>query len=137
MTPIPDATMKPYFVRAVYEWCVDKRRSPRLLARADEKTGAPQRLARDGKIVFNISPEAVRGLLINNDGVSFAARFSGGETREIALSMDDILAVFDGEEGRGVFFAPSPAQAKESPPKPQPQQEPSPPRPKTPNLSVV
>ncbi|MGI9338316.1 MAG: stringent starvation protein B [Gammaproteobacteria bacterium] len=118
MTPISDASMKPYFVRAIYDWCVDKRRSPRLLARAGEETGAPQKLAKDGKIVFNISPEAVRGLVINNDGVSFAARFSGGETHEIVLAMEDVLAIFDSDEGRGVFFANPPAPKKETPPAP-------------------
>lgn len=127
MTPVSDASMKPYFVRAIYDWCADKRRSPRLLARAGAETGAPQSLAKDGKIVFNISPEAVRGLIINNDGVSFAARFSGGETREIVLAMDDVLAVFDSEEGRGVFFATTPAEKKEKKEK----------KPAPPNLQVV
>lgn len=118
MTPISDASMKPYFVRAIYDWCVDKRRSPRLLARAGAETGAPQELTKDGKIVFNISSEAVRGLVINNDGVSFAARFSGGKTCEIILAMEDVLAIFDSDEGRGVFFADSPADKKEQKPAP-------------------
>ena len=113
MKKIFDDTMKPYFIRAIYDWCVDKRLSPRLLARADEKTGAPQKLAQEGKIVFNLSPEAVRKLLIDNDGVSFTARFAGGETREIVLAMDDVLAIFDNEEGRGVFFAPPQAEVQD------------------------
>lgn len=134
MTPAADPTMKPYLVRAVYEWCVEKRRSPRILARAAKNSGAPPKLAREGKIVFNISPEAVRGLLINDEAVSFAARFSGGETREIVLAMEDVLAIFDGDEGRGIFFSPNAAaDAPESPREPPAEKEP----PKTPNLSVV
>lgn len=128
MMPVTDASMKPYFVRAIYEWCVDKKHSPRLLARAGAETGAPQNLAKDGKIVFNISPEAVRGLVINNEGVSFSARFSGGAICEIVLAMDDVLAVFDSDEGRGAFFAHPPASKDEKQ-----KQEPSAP----PNLQVV
>ena len=133
MKKIFDDTMKPYFIRAIYDWCVDKRLSPRLLARADEKTGAPQKLAQEGKIVFNLSPEAVRKLLIDNDGVSFTARFAGGETREIVLAMDDVLAIFDNEEGRGVFFAPPQAEVQDKKEESAtPKQESTPP-----NLQVV
>ena len=37
----------------------------------------PEGLAKNGRIVFNISPEAVCRLLIADKAVSFTARFSG------------------------------------------------------------
>ncbi len=96
-----DRTVKPYFLRAIYEWCIDCNHEPYILAL--EPKNIPAGLAKDGRIVFNISPESVRKLLINDETVSFEARFSN-QVRNISITMDEVLAIYEGGSGKGLFF---------------------------------
>jgi stringent starvation protein B len=95
---------RPYLLRAFQEWITDNGCTPYLLVNAEmEGTQVPQGHIRDGKIVLNIAPAAVRGLSIEAEGVSFSARF-GGVAQEIHVPIQAVLAIYAQENGRGMVF---------------------------------
>lgn len=96
---------KPYLLRALHEWLVDNGLSPHLIVNARHAgVVIPEDAVKDGKLVLNIAPRAVRGLALENHAVSFQARFSG-RPFAIHLPMDAILAIYARENGQGMMFA--------------------------------
>lgn len=95
---------RPYLVRAIYEWLVDNQATPYLLLDANA-TGArvPVQYVKDGKIVLNIAPHAVKDLFVRNDGLSFSARFNGA-SMTVEAPMSAVLAIYARENGQGMFF---------------------------------
>lgn len=117
---LDDISVRPYFIRAVYHWCVDKGHTPYLLVHWREETApaaVPKRLARDEKIVFNISPTAARHLIIDDNDIFFTARFLG-KTVEIKIPLTDVISIYAREKQSGISFppvaAPPPAAADKS-----------------------
>lgn len=102
---LDDITARPYFLRAFYDWCVDTKRTPHILAhwQPAQNPKVPSYLSADGKIIFNLSPTAVRCLRIGKDGIFFTARFLG-QTVEIALPLSDVAAIYAQETGKGLSF---------------------------------
>lgn len=95
---------KPYFIRAVYEWIVDNEMTPYLLVNAEHpNVEVPQNFVNSGRIILNISPKACRGLHLENDRILFTARFSG-QTTQITLTPEAVLAIYAKENGRGMEF---------------------------------
>ena len=69
---------RPYLIRAINEWLLDNNCTPHLLVNAEAPDVAvPHQYIQDGKIVLNIGPNAVEGLRVTNEEVTFLARFSG------------------------------------------------------------
>ena len=69
---------RPYLIRAIYEWIVDNGLTPYLMVDADKQgVQVPRDYVRDGKIILNVSPAAVKELDIGNDRVLFSGRFGG------------------------------------------------------------
>jgi stringent starvation protein B len=93
----------PYFLRALYEWCLDNGFTPHIVAAVDEATKVPQEYVKDGQIVLNIGPAATRNLTIDNDWVRFSARF-GGVSREVAVPIRAVAGIFARENGQGMKF---------------------------------
>src|SRR5689334_24738697 len=62
-----DVSTKPYFIRAIYEWCSDCGYTPYLSVRVDERTRIPLEYVKNGEIVLNVSLNATRNLTINNE----------------------------------------------------------------------
>lgn len=106
---------RPYFIRAIHEWIVDRNWTPYLLVNA-EWPGAevPLGFVEDGKIVLNISPSAVRDLLMGNEELSFSARF-GGQPQWVRVPIPSVLGIYARENGEGLFF-----DADEYSPEPEP-----------------
>lgn len=100
MTPI---STKPYFLRALHEWCSDNAYTPYLVVSVDSHTRVPQEFVRDGEIVLNINRNATRGLTFENEWIFFSARF-GGQSREIAVPVARVLSLFAKETGEGMTF---------------------------------
>jgi stringent starvation protein B len=97
-------SLKPYLIRAIYEWIVDNNLTPHLLADADDPdTVLPQAFVEDGKIVLNIRPEAVHGLSLGNETIQFNARF-GGKPMQIVVPIQAVLAIYAKENGKGMIF---------------------------------
>ncbi|MDR2032748.1 MAG: ClpXP protease specificity-enhancing factor [Azoarcus sp.] len=94
---------KPYLVRAIYEWCVDQGFTPYLAVQVDERTRVPSAYVRDGQIVLNIGPDATHQLVMDNERVSFQARFNG-VAHQIAVPVDNVAAIYARENGQGMAF---------------------------------
>ena len=109
---VPNMTpSRPYLLRAFYEWLLDNEMTPLLLVDANAKlVQVPQQYARDGQIVLNIAPQAVVALSLENDAISFNARF-GGVPHQLYIPMAAVLGLHYRENGAGTFFPPEPAYA--------------------------
>jgi stringent starvation protein B len=69
---------RPYLLRAVHDWIVDSDCTPHLLVDADfPGLEVPDAVRKGGKVVLNVSPTAVRDLIIDSELISFVARFGG------------------------------------------------------------
>ena len=120
---------KPYLLRALYEWILDNDLTPHLIVDAQSaEADLPEQAIQDGRVVLNISPAATRDLELENDSVSFQARFAGS-SRNIWLPMKAILAIYARENGQGMMFADGGDDDPEPPEKPE--------RPSGPNLRVI
>jgi stringent starvation protein B len=127
---------RPYLIRALYEWILDNRMTPYLLADASRPAAAlPAQFVQDGKIVLNISPSAVRGLVLGNEQISFNARF-GGVAMDIALPVDAVLGIYARENGRGMLFPEEEAPPEKEGTEAESDEPPKPPRDR-PTLKVV
>jgi stringent starvation protein B len=127
---------RPYLVRALYEWILDNDMTPHLLVDANRPdTVVPSKFVQDGKIVLNISPSAVRGLVLGNERISFNARFAG-VAMDASVPAEAVLGIYARENGRGMLFPeeePRLDADRDSDDEPQP---PKPPR-ERPTLKVV
>lgn len=95
---------RPYFIRAVYEWILDNNLTPYLLVNASYPNAqVPVEYVRDGRIILNLTPSAIRNLHLGNEQVEFSARF-GGQSRNLFVPVGSILAIYAKENGKGMFF---------------------------------
>jgi stringent starvation protein B len=94
---------KPYFVRAIFEWCVDQGLTPYLTVVVGQATRVPREFVKDGQIVLNIGPDATNQLLLGNDEITFHARFNG-VAFPVVVPIDSVAAIFAKENGQGMSF---------------------------------
>lgn len=94
---------QPYFLRALYEWCVDSGYTPYITVKVDKAARVPTAYVQDGQIVLNIGPAAVRNLQMDNDWLSFSARF-GGVAQVIEVPVANVMAIYAKETGDGMAF---------------------------------
>jgi len=88
----------------MHEWIVDSDLTPHIMANAGvEGVDVPSQAIEDGQVVLNVSPVAVRDLLMDSDGVSFVARF-GGASQAVYLPIGSIKGIYARENGRGMLF---------------------------------
>jgi stringent starvation protein B len=93
---------RPYLLRALNEWIADNGMTPHLLVDATRSgVQVPQQAVSDGKVVLNIAERAVARLLIDNDTVSFTARF-GGVSHPVVVPIAAVLAIYARETGQGM-----------------------------------
>ncbi len=114
---------RPYLVRALHQWILDNQCTPYVLVDTTmPNVSVPEEFIENGQIVLNISPAAVKDLLMDDEGVSFNARF-GGVPMSVFVPTIGILAIYAKENGEGMMFgaeagAPSPDQPPPTPPTP-------------------
>jgi stringent starvation protein B len=95
---------RPYLLRALNDWIQDNDMTPHIVVDASQKDViVPTEFVSSGKIVLNISPNAVYGITIDNDFMSFSARFSG-KAMDVIVPIHAILAVYAKENGQGMVF---------------------------------
>ena len=110
---------RPYLIRALYQWLVDNDLTPYLLVDANrDGVQVPSRYIEEGRIVLNVSPTAVRDMSLDNELISFEARF-GGTAFAISLPPAAVLGVYARENGKGMLFPEEGADDSE-PPRPDP-----------------
>lgn len=113
MTDTPRPSRKPYLVRALHEWMGDAGLIPQVIVDATVAgVEVPREHVQDGKIVLNISMQAVHDLQLGNDAIACTARF-GGVARNLWLPMPAVLGIYARETGEGVAFS-----EEEQPPEP-------------------
>lgn len=104
MNTVSMTSTKPYLLRAIFEWAEDNGFTPQVLVNAGvDGVEVPSAHVVDGQIVLNVSSSAVQLHVMDNECLSFSARFSGVE-QDIYLPMDSILAIFARENSQGIFF---------------------------------
>ena len=96
---------KPYLIRAIHQWCCDNGFTPYLAVAVDSRTRVPREHVRDGQIVLNVGYDATAHLSMDNDSISFQARF-GGVARDISVPMGNVSAIYARENGAGMAFEP-------------------------------
>ena len=67
---------------------------------------------KNNEIVLNLSLEACHQLQLENDWISFQARF-GGIPRKIMVPTSHVLAIYARENGQGMSFPFDPAQVRD------------------------
>jgi len=127
---------RPYLMRAIFEWIIDNGLTPHVLIDAEvPEVQVPRQYVDEGRIILNISPSAVQNFSIDNQWLSFNARF-GGKPFEIFAPIHAIRAVYAAENSEGMMFEPMPESEVEPPTEPEP--DPEPPKPSSrPSLRVV
>ncbi len=94
---------KPYLIRALHQWCTDFGFTPFLAVFVDERVEVPMEFVKNNEIVLNISSEACHQLHIENDSISFQARF-GGMPKKVLVPVTHVLAIYARENGQGMSF---------------------------------
>jgi stringent starvation protein B len=112
---MPDISTKPYLLRAIYEWCTDSGYTPYLAVKVDAATTVPMEYVKKGEIILNISYGATSGLKMDNDAITFRARFNG-VSRELYIPVHNVLAIYANENGQGMAFDVSTTAAETAPP---------------------
>ena len=101
MSDIP--SNKPYLIRALHQWCSDNGFAPFMAVFVDSTVEVPMEFVKNDEIVLNLSIEACYQLQIENDYISFQARF-GGVPRKILVPITHVLAIYARENGQGMSF---------------------------------
>ena len=115
----------PYLLRGLHEWILDNSCTPYLVIDAAvDGTIVPEEHIKDGQIVLNISPSAIRDLQIQPDFLSFSGRFQG-IAKQIYAPIPAVLGIIARENGEGMWF---PREFEDNP---------QPPHPNPPKLKVV
>lgn len=115
----------PYLLRGLHEWILDNSCTPYLvLDPTIDGTIVPEEHIKDGQIVLNISPSAIRDLQIQPEFLSFSGRFRG-VAKQIYAPIPSVLGIVARENGEGMWF---PRELDDKP---------EPPSPNRPSLKVV
>lgn len=97
------AGSKPYILRALYEWSANEMTTPHVVVDVDKNCSVPSAYVKDGMITFNIGMNATKDLQMDDDWISFSARFSG-QAQQIAFPVARVQAFFVRETQEGVPF---------------------------------
>ena len=94
----------PYLIRAMNEWILDNNCTPYMVVDATmDDVSVPLDHVKDGQIVLNIGPQAVRNLSISGEYVMFSGRFSG-IAHEIYAPIGAVMGIITKENGEGMWF---------------------------------
>lgn len=97
-------TIKPYLVKAAYQWTLDIGHTPHLLVNTEmQGVTVPSGHIEDGRIVLNIDPQATSNLVIGDELIEFNARFSG-KPFSVSVPISAVLGVYSRENGEGISF---------------------------------
>ena len=132
MSDVP--SNKPYLIRALHQWCTDFGFTPFMAVFVDSSVEVPMEFVKNDEIVLNLSLEACHQLNLDNDWISFQARF-GGVPRKIMVPVSHVLAIYARENGQGMSF---PFDASQSvKPKDAGSENPEKPKASRPSLTIV
>ena len=107
------SSTRPYLIRALHEWCTDNGFTPYVAVHVTPAVQVPMEFVKNHEIVLNVGYEATSGLKLGNEHIEFRARF-GGVSRDIAVPVDPVVAIYARENGQGMAF-PVPTAAGATP----------------------
>jgi stringent starvation protein B len=90
-------------IRAMHQWCGDNGHTPYIVVWVNERTDVPREYVQNNEIVLNISMDATKDLRLDNDWISFTARFAG-VPRQVFVPVGNVMSVFARETGEGMGF---------------------------------
>lgn len=98
------AMLRGYLVDATYQWLVDHKFTPYLLVDTEyDGINVPKEyIDEDGKILFDISPNAIESYAIDDEKLSFDATFSG-VFYNVTVPIEAILEIFAQETAQGLY----------------------------------
>lgn len=97
------ARLRPYLLKATQQWLVEHDLTPYLLVDAEqEHVVVPKDHIKNGRIVLNLSPIAVKHLVIDHEGISFEASF-GGISQQLFVPINAVIALYSRETGHGIY----------------------------------
>ena len=101
----PDMTpVKPYFIQALHQWISDNGLTPLIMVDANfEGLRVPPGIDDDGKITLNVSWGATDHLNMDEELMTFSARFSG-RSQALIVPMESIISIFARENSKGMVF---------------------------------
>ena len=95
---------KPYLIRAIHEWIIDNGLTPYLnVDTSSPRVDVPQEYIKDNSVTLDISHTATEGLVIDNETVTFQARFDSAP-EEIYIPISAVMAIFAPENSQGMAF---------------------------------
>jgi len=95
---------RPYLFDAIYRWILDNNLTPYLLVNAGlPDVQVPGHLINDGRIVLNISPEAIADYFQDETHIQFSARFSG-KSLNLRVPFSAMIALYSKENAQGMVF---------------------------------
>ncbi|PPI86543.1 ClpXP protease specificity-enhancing factor [Candidatus Pantoea edessiphila] len=104
MANINITTIRPYLIRAFYEWLLDNKLTPYLLIDSNMPgIQVPSVYVSNGQIILNIEPSAVDNLNLGNNRLVFNTRFDG-VLYPISIPIEAVLAIYASENGIGTIF---------------------------------
>ena len=112
--------LKPYLFNAVLDYCRNTGTTPYVMVAVDDACSVPREFVRDGRIIFDLTDEAVNRLEITDDWLTFQARF--GETNDIfdvEVPLNRIICVTPLEYQQFALqfeVTPTPSRAQEATP---------------------
>ena len=109
------SSTRPYLIRALHEWCTDNGFTPYLAVHVTPAVQVPMEYVKNNEIVLNVGFEATSGLKLGNEQIEFRARF-GGTSRDIAVPVGHVVAIYARENGQGMAFPTPTAAGKASAP---------------------
>jgi len=100
-------SIKPYIIRAIYDWIIDNEMT--VYIKVNAKSDAllikvPQQyINSDNTIILDISPTAVENIIINDYEITFNASFEEGNY-ELVVPIDAIISIYSAEYTQGMDF---------------------------------
>lgn len=96
---------KSYLMKATYEWLIDSSLTPSILVRVTPGLlGVPEEVkGHDETLAFNLSPYAIRSLVISKTSIQFLASFSGKSTAAY-IPINTVLLMYADENNIGMDF---------------------------------
>lgn len=95
---------RPYLLKAFYNWIVDSECTPHIIVDTTMSyVEVPQQFVEDGKIVLNIAPRSVMQFSMDDDAISFNARFSG-QPMQVYVPLYAIEGIYARENSEGMMF---------------------------------
>ncbi|WP_116964780.1 ClpXP protease specificity-enhancing factor SspB [Fastidiosibacter lacustris] len=98
------AMLRAYLIEATYDWMLDHNLTPYLLVDSEyENMILPENhVDEDGKILLNISPEAIEHFGCDDQFVRFDATFDG-EMMSLQIPVEAVLELYSGETSQGLY----------------------------------